>query len=550
MAVNNAIHMSVSDWNIGTKVVFVKENPIWIYSFSPRFLCISRPLTSEEGAEYRMNNKSFKQPVMEVDIAELFWELLEQWKAILLLAIIMACVVCGTKYVNDMKSYNAEVAAKTEAEAQANIPADERIADLLNSLPSSEVADAKLVIMEKEWLFKQKEYLNNSLFMDTDPSNQIVLTLVCDIKADDVDTVPALVNSFDMYVESDDFAEIIKPTIDQTAETNYIGELINSGRNTRERVTVDDSNGSFKISIILIDESKAEETASAAINALKEYSAQLSSSHLHTLSIADQDISVIYNYADIERQRHILDKIDEMETTSNTAESELTAPQKQVVSEALNIFITSETAKSIGTADFGDETEPVVTGWSRKHALLGFILGVVLYAGIFTMVLILRGCVTSARAAERYSGVRLLGEVYQKESTSTGIEIILRSKAIESLRYRDKGDSIAQIKKIAESITAVCKHKGTNECSLINITHCDEGCNEIMSLIAAETAKMGVKTDIISLDDDFDEKQLLSVENAVLVTSHRTKVPMLGKINALCNAFTINILGCVYATAK
>ena len=509
--------------------------------------------TQEKRSGFRMNNQSFKQPVMEVDIAELVWKILEQWKAILLMAIVMSCAVCGSEHIKDMKVYNAEVSKKAEAEAQKNIPADERINSLLNSLSFEDMNDANMVIREKEWLSKQREYLNKSIFMDTDPYNQVVMTLVYKIDTEDNDEAPALINSFNMYINSDDFAELIKPTIDQSAETKYIGELINRDHLDRidneimNRKDASVGNGnSFIVSIILVDDSNTEETASAAKTALEKYSAQLSSSHPHTLSIVGQDVSYIYNYFGAERQRHILDTIDGMKTDSDRAESELKAEQKLVVKEAMSILNESEKAKSPEPTD--TEEELVAPGWSRKSALLGFILGGFLYVGIFTVILILKECVTSARAAERYSGTRLLGEVYHKD-ISTGLAKLLHSKAIESIRYKRKGSPTAQIKKTAESITAICKHMGINKYSLINSNRNDRFCNDIMAFIADETAKMGIKADIINIEGDFEEEKLLGVENAVLVISHCTKVPMLGKINTLCNAFSINKLGCVYATA-
>ena len=65
-----------------------------------------------------MNNQTYQKQVIEINIKELIWDLLAQWKAVLLVSLIMALLMCGARYAKDKSAFDASIIAQKEAEAQ------------------------------------------------------------------------------------------------------------------------------------------------------------------------------------------------------------------------------------------------------------------------------------------------------------------------------------------------------------------------------------------------------------------------------------------------
>lgn len=491
-----------------------------------------------------MNTQIYQKPTTEIDAKEVFWRLLTQWKAIILTAVVMACIVCGMKHFNDVRAYKLDLQAKEEAKVKSNISTEERIEAIFNSYPAEDVSAARVVIKEKDWVNKQKEYLNNSVFMSTDPANQRKATLVFNLKTDDPELLVALKNSFDVFVSSDEFAEIIKPAIDQHAETQYIVELINREKKYKT-VNDSDDDGMFHISIVLTDDSDADGAVSLAIEAIKNYSKEISSDYPHTIKLVESDVSSMCNYRDIDIQKNTLENYDDIERIMKEAESNLTEGQKQIVNAVMSIYSESETPVSEETITDESSEALVAPGWSKKHALLGFILGVVAYCCLYVVILIIKGCIISVDMAERYSNGRLLGEVYCTEKPK-GLSKLFYSKLVDKYHYWGKDDKTVQIKKLSDSIITVCRRLDIKQLSVLATSPLNIGEIELMKEITDITAKKGITTTVADCSDDFDETQLIDVLDVVFAIGPQTKINALHAINAACNDLRINNLGCIF----
>ena len=129
-----------------------------------------------------MNNSTYQQPETLINIKEIIWDVLEQWKAALIAALLMALLACGAKYAKDMRSYNAREAAEA-SKAETNISTEERIAAILEGLPEDGRATVEFMIEQNEWIETEKDYINNSILMNTNPTAQRTLTLTYYVEA-------------------------------------------------------------------------------------------------------------------------------------------------------------------------------------------------------------------------------------------------------------------------------------------------------------------------------------------------------------------------------
>ena len=88
-----------------------------------------------------MNNDNYKAQAPEIDIRELFWDLLIQWRPIILTSILVALIVCATKYTKDMQNYHAQIESQKTAANQRELSLEEITAKALEGLSNDEKSE-------------------------------------------------------------------------------------------------------------------------------------------------------------------------------------------------------------------------------------------------------------------------------------------------------------------------------------------------------------------------------------------------------------------------
>ena len=141
---------------------------------------------------------------IEIDLIDLMWKLLMQWKAILIVCIAMGLIVPGIKLAKDQAEYRSALAEKAAAEEQASKPTGERIEAALELLPAGDRQAVMLVVQQQEFADKQQDYLEKSILLSEDPSNQRTLTLNYLLKSDSDTNMKALVDAYDAGRRNED----------------------------------------------------------------------------------------------------------------------------------------------------------------------------------------------------------------------------------------------------------------------------------------------------------------------------------------------------------
>ena len=495
-----------------------------------------------------MKNQIYQKELIEIDLKELIWDILSQWKAVLIAALAMALLLCGAKYAKDTSNYKIAVEQQKEAEAQKSLSKDERIANVINALPGDAAEDVWLVVQEKEWIEKQKEYLTGSLLMNTDPSDQRELALVYTINAEKKDDVPALIRSYESLVFSETTAEAVGAVIDPQADTRYIGELIrgtNEDIDSEEEEAIDSTGTAFTVKIILPEEADAESVANAVTKTLQEQGQKLAKKFPHSVSMASFDVNRMYDRKTIKDRKNTFDSINGLETYIKNKESSLSPEQKAAV-EALSTII-NETEKLEELDTQSEEAAPVAPGISKKYAVLGFIIGAFLYAFCYVVIMILRGTVSAASGVEKYTRNRLLGEAYYKGERK-GLSKLLHSDFVNKLHYKGRLDFDNQIDRIENSVAAVSMHAKAEDISLIKLTDTDsvKAVKDAILSLTDFVGDKGINSNVLDAVGEFGEDDLLDIRNAVMVIGDDTKISHLGKVAALCRDYDINLLGSIY----
>lgn len=483
------------------------------------------------------------QVEMTINIKEILGNLLEQWKVVLITALLVMALFVGLKYAKDMKSYIA-AQTKKNAETQSTISAEERIAEILDKLPENERSTVITIIKQNDWIESEKEYINNSILMNTDPTNQ--RTLVADYyvnAAEESDSIRnSLIIGYKSYINDKEVAESLGKLIKPNTETKYISELIsvNNSESSEGKLSFD---AILEVCVVLPDGTDSKAVEETLTSLLKEQSPEMSNRICpHSIDLVSAKETYLYNKGAVYEQTNILYSIFNLQNNTMSMQSALSDGQKAAVESIIAIKSTEKTTamgtKKIGASDI-ENTKPEV---SKKYALLGFVLGVLVYAFIYFLIVIRRGCLLCADDASFYTEARLLGELYEQTKLS-GIKALFKSRFIEKYRYGNKLDTIKQIEKMRSSIEAVCKHEGLKE-----LTVFDQSAPEKMKdTIIREIRNLGIKVTEISAGEDINEKELCDVDDAVFLTGNMTKVSALCGLTGLLRDYDIRTLGAIYA---
>lgn len=487
-----------------------------------------------------MNKQIDQTQTVSIDIRYLFWKLIAQWKAILLVSLILAIFVCGAKYFKDSNTYKAEKEELSKTTEQSALPKEERIANVLDSLSSEDVMAVKVVINEKEWLSSLREYINNSVLMQTDPTYQRVVKMVLDIDAEDTTDIPVLMREYSIYIQSKDVIEAIKPLIDEKAKNEYIAELFYTEVNKSVETEVEGTSAALGTNLILPEGVDSGAVVSAINEKLEKKSAELQSRCKHSIKIFDAEEMHLYHKVNADNRVAVYRYLYDLGSITKINEANLTDIQRAAVESI-------ETIKNTEAAAEGAE-ELMAPALSKKYALIGFILGAFLYIGLFITLLIFRGTINSPANVSAYTNSRMLGTVYY-DNDSTLLGRIFHSKTIEKWNYKEKSSTETQIKKTSESLFAVCNHAGIDELTLFK-TISGGRANKVIDKIISEMRKSDISIIVVEAYKDIDEKDLLGCKYGVLAVGKETKIAALRQLNALCVEYDINNVGSIFISNK
>ena len=487
-----------------------------------------------------MNYQQYQQS-MTLDLKDTLWRLLSQWKAVVVFSLIAAMLICGIKHSEDVRKYNAAVSEAEAAAKRAELPLEERIRDLVDTLPEEERMPVYYVLDEQNWLDSEKEYLNNSILMQTDPTNQRVLKTVFGLRSENGDQMAAIVGSYYGYLSGNEIAEAIKPYIKESADNRYISELIALDKQDANiyNQSGESTDAHLSFNIVLTEDADADAVAGAVKKSLEEHSASIQKMYPHSVfQVYSEDVHE-YDSINVSKSSSTFSSINSVEKSLKDAKANLSKEQTAILTSILEYQKAEELAES--ETETAEVEKPV---YKLSYAVLGFILGMLLYAFVYAAILIFRGRLNTPEEAATNTGARVLEEVYVKGKAS-GISGLLHSAFFEKIRRKGKLEAPAQIARLAESVEAVCEQKGTKEITLLNFAD-KNGFSDILGDIVKAFEAKGIHADVVAAGEDFNEKALNKAENAVYAVSDDVRQDDAKKMAGLCKEFNVDSIGSIW----
>lgn len=509
-----------------------------------------------------MNTNYNPAAEVEIDLIDLMWKLLMQWKAILIVCIITALLVPGAKYIKDRKAYSAALEEQKQAEEESSRPAAERIEEALEPLSETDRSVIRILLQQEEMAALQEDYLNNSISLNTDPTSQRSLTIKYLLSTDSGTSMQTLADSYATCIRRNSFKNQLREIIAPESKTEYINELISTYTSAIPDSYADST--IFTVSIVIPEDTDADKVSALVDSTIESLQGELEQKiGYHTIEKANTEDCHSYNKDLVDRRTNIINTINSLNASVKNTKAAFTEEQAAAfeVIEAIQKAekedeenaaekAAAEAKSSSKSADSADaegaeDGELVAPRFSKKYALLGLFLGAFLYAGLYVVVLILRRSVASASAASGVTGTRLLGEIYT-EADRTGLAKLLMSERVKKWRYGSKLDRDVQVNRIAASIDAICAHHQADRLTLL-MSGIDKDLTDTVDRLAVRCRNFGADKHVRVLSADaMEEKEYSVVKNAVYVISDRSKLDDIARLTGLCKDYEVTPFGSVY----
>ena len=356
-----------------------------------------------------------------------------------------------------------------------------------------------------------------------------------------------LADAYSNRFHRNDALKNLREIISQKTSLEYIDELIDT-RNTNI-LAGDAESAIYTITVVLLDDTDADKVLELIDSEANSFHDEINSKvGEHSILRADIEDRVVFNQDTINRRRDLLTTINNLNSGLDVIKNKL-SPEQQTAYEAIVAAKHSDNSDEEDLAEDGDlSSDPQPPAFRWKFGLLGFVLGGILYAGIYFAFLTISKVLASSSIAQSYTNTRILGEIY-KLTDHTGILKLFTSDKVARLRYKEKLNEDKQIESLVATLESVCFHHNTDRLTLFLSGISNEFDNQIEHLISKCKNAGNIKSLDLVNADEMDEKMLNSVKNAIYVLSNKTKVDKLDKLICLAHEYDVKPLGMVYMEA-
>ena len=327
------------------------------------------------------NQTNYRDDTIEIDLLSLLKRLLIQWRAIISIGILMGVLVGGWQFVKDRNTYKTQLAQSKNGTLT-----------LTAGLTDDEVLTVQQAALQQQEIDELEEYSTKSLLMQVDALNHEEIKLLYSIQTQSGNATNVLALYREMLTSSSSAKQIIQD-VGIDSDEKYIPSLIqvsDASKSSTESTFIDDTNVLMKVKFSIpenIDASKVQTSIEGLITRYNPENAGITTNATVTEISAEMITS-----ADIElqnKQQQLETNLTNLKAAQKTTRDSLNDSQK-----ALFEKLTGKTASEQDQTNDKLQVEVLEPSWSMKHTLIGILLGIILYIGIYMAYMLLRPQVT------------------------------------------------------------------------------------------------------------------------------------------------------------
>lgn len=444
-----------------------------------------------------------------IDLKELFWRLLEQWRAILVFAIIIALLFSGVMYMRISSRVEEEAVVKTPDEILSELSPDDKEA-VLGAFTLREARD------------KVQKYISESPLMSLDPYNVNSVTTKWMISSDEginKQLAAAYINEFSSY----EAADSVNKAWGEQYETDAVRELLVAKADIPLETGADLESNLLSLCIYLPEGNEADAAIKAIESLLPGISQKLTDSiGAHNISLVSSDVQVISDTLLSDAQYNVYNRLYNLNYDLNyLMKNVMTAEQKSAY-EAMNSYEDAEDEEM----ETGEPEKPSkVKFFNKKRFLLGFILGCILYCGLYLLYFVFSGRSLTPKVLEESFGIRTLGEWYSDRKGGL-LSILMNDRFIYRKRHKGHTSLDVATERIAGSVKNAFEGKAGGKLVVVSNSRASENTRTLIASVEDKLKESNILIETCYIDPAngiyLGEDSLTEGECAALVIDHKS----------------------------
>ena len=464
-----------------------------------------------------------RENIIEVNFSKLFKSVLIQWRGILVCGLVFAVLIAGAKYMTSGGTTTTPAVS----------------ADTMTEEQEKAVKDAYLIYQK---IGSYEEFIDNSPYMQLDPNSVTKIGLQYYVESENGNAADVAAQ-YMFYANSTEYAEEIIEAIGLDVDATYYNTLIFVG--VPEVQEEDSSSKVLNITLLLPQGEDAGKLMTAATEVIENYQ-PTGVAEDYEISLVTSVVTTTSDTNVLTNQNNYITALRNLRAAYASAKSTFIAAQ----TEALNELISGEDAEAETATEATTTTARV---FSKKFAVLGFILGVFIYLGIYVLKVVFGkkiGDYDSNVTGD--NEVDALG-VLLVPARKKWYSFLSRDKILCGLFYKKERNEKKQIANIASKLEFALKNNDDKKITLIQVGDELVSSEAIDNFVAyAKEKGLDVTTALVDFDDVAAAYKTISNTANVVVAPecNATLSSDYSKVISIARANGSNLLGSIMLMQK
>ena len=427
----------------------------------------------------RLNGEIF------IDFKEFFWRIAEQWKAIIVVALIVMLLFSGASYA---------ISSILDGDQESEYSSQDEVLETL-SINDREMVLS--VLKEKAARDKLQEYIKNSPYMNLDPYRVNTVNMSWLISSD-MSINKQLTAGYINELASYKLADAVNKAWGSPYNSESIRELLTVKSNIPVNTDADLTGNIVTITLYVPGENDGKTAIAAIDEIVGSVKTKLDAAiGAHELQALSSELTVTSNPVLAEDQFSNYNRFYNISNQLNSFSKILTEGQNDAYAaiSQINEAVDDPEAQEDYVLPGSGKASP----FSKKNLLIGFIMGIFLYVCVYFVYFALSRKISSPAGVEGSFGVRTLGEWNSGERKGF-IGALATDKLIYKRHHRGHLNRDAELDKVTESLSTAFEGKDGGKLLFVSSKGSGESTGEFMTLIADKLKAMGIETDNSEID--------------------------------------------------
>lgn len=454
------------------------------------------------------------------DLKEMFWRLLEQWKAIVVVALLVMALFLGFVHMHNANAIKKEDQAN-QIEKQVT---EEEVLDALPENERSMVASAYQILQKRNQF---SDYICTAPVIEIDPNHIQRLRVSWAVDNGDKET-SALIMAYITAIQEDSCKKALLQASGADLNGEQFGTLMNVSFPNQLDLDV------VSYDILLTENMKAEAVQKECRHQVESIHARLQNEFgEHRIVNYQSEIAVVADQTLYQSQLTALNGLVTINTQLNNLKNTFSAEQEKAFSKLQSIGNKQEVMR---------QAQPAAKSISLMDIIIGLILGVCAYVLVYFLYTVISNRMISAKTLQE-SSVRTLGEWHGLSEAKK--KTLTRDRFVWRKHHKGHMDMDSEISKITDTIRNICSFRHFKALPLLVTAECSKEQDDFICRLADHIEENGIEAKVIKTS--LEDRELIEAQGIVLVIiDSKTKSADLGYVFDRCNDYEKPIVGSVY----